>query len=1037
MAHAYQFHPHVVLRTPAAPFTLAVDAATIQAALHDEQFREAIYLASPSLLEECEKWRLGELTEPRKLERLQSTLTRYFMRRSSRCTPFGLFASCTLVKWGAHSHIQLNTARNGRHTRLDMHYLCALAQHLAAHPTVRPHLRYWPSTSLYQAGQEIRYVEYIHTPTTRVHQISAVGASEALAQVLSAAREGATILQLAATLVEDEADQPEAAAFVEALVEAQLLVSELEPTVTGDEYFQHIRQVLQQLATQHPEPALQAVAQTLAHVHQQLVALDAAPMNSASAYQRIADSLQPLGVPVEAGKLFQTDAVCGLAEATTPTLDVAHQAHLLEALEVLTYLTPSAENPRLADFMRRFQDRYEEQEVPLLEALDNESGLSYSSYGKSRFSELVHDLVLEEPGHHRTPAHNRTQHYMRQRLQAAERHRQYTVEISLAELRSQGFEPETRSLPPSVPLLFRPTGASQLLLESVGGSSAVNLLGRFAHAQPAVQSLIQDITRQEQAHNPDVAFAEICHLPASRTGNLLQRPHFRALEIPYLAQSTLPPDAQVRVQDLTLSVRAGQLVLRCRRRNQVIVPRLSTAHNFAGDMLPVYQFLCDLQTQGVQPSLGFSWQAVAGSATFLPRLSCGAVVLAPATWQFTQADLHDLLAASPAELPHQLAAFRHQWQLPRFFTLADGDNELLIDLENQLLVSVWLSAVRGRASSKLKEFLFDPAASPVRDIAGQPFVPQCIALLVRQTPCYFAAGAPLTAEAPIAVIRSFSLGSEWLYYKLYCGQLVADRVLLEALAPLTAELREQGLIDNWFFVRYSDPDMHLRVRWHLPEPGRIGEVVRLVSEYLAPFIATQSVWKLQTDTYRRELERYGSRSIEATEQLFCYQTDALLARMAQAAEEEAPGELWPWGLSAIEELLTAFNYSLPRKLILTKRLKESFAREFGNTKALKLQLDDKYRSARPLVQQAISSVTNSALPLPAELLAIAARITELEQQGGLEIAKDQLLASYLHMLLNRLLPAEARLHELVLYDFLFRHYQSCLARQQKQEQVPL
>jgi thiopeptide-type bacteriocin biosynthesis protein len=1029
--HLYAFTPQLILRTPARPFTLAIDEASIAAALADAAFSEALYLASPALHEECARWQRGELTDARKLARLQSTLVRYYTRSSTRSTPFGLFAGCAVVAWGPASAIRLVPGRHRRHTRLDMHYLCALGQQLAEHPSLQLHLRCYPNTSLHQRGPELRYVEQQYSPTGAVQQLSALDASALLQQVVAAAAPGPTGHELAASLLAEEAERPEAEAFVQELLRSQVLVSELAPTVTGAEYLAHLQAGLARVLAQAPTPAAQALAQQLADVQTQLHALDQRGTNTAADYARIEACLAPLGVPSEPGKLFQTDATYGVGgEGTAPaTLSTALQATLCEALEVLACLAPPPQHPRLADFTRRFEARYEEREVALLEALDAESGLAYAPAGSSRYSALVHDLVLPTAsGAGHLPHQRASEQLLGRLLREAERHGRYAIDLPLAELRAQGIVPAPQPLAPSIGVLFRPVGGGQVVVESADGSSAVNLLGRFAHAAPGVAALIQEVTQAEQAHNPQVAFAEICHLPASRIGNLLQRPHFRELEIPYLAQSTLPADRQVAVQDLTLAAHHGQLVLRSRTSRQLIVPRLSTAHNFdAPGALPVYQFLCDLQTQGLQASLGFSWQGVAAAAEakFLPRLTSGAAVLAVASWQLTAADLHPLLAAAPGELAAQVAAFRAQWQLPRLFTLADADNELFVDAENPLLLRVWLEAVRPRATVLLKEFLFDPAASPVRDAAGQPYVAQCLALLVRQAPCYAALPAPPAPAEADEVEQDFALGSEWLYYKLYCGQLVADRLLLEAIGPLAATLRERGLIDNWFFVRYADPDNHLRVRWHLPDPSRVGEVVALVAEYLRPFSADHAIWRVQTDTYRRELARYGRRTIAASEALFGYQSDALLGHLAQLAAAEEPAEPWLWGLAAIDELLTAFGYELAQKAALLHELKAGFAQEFGLRKDLKMQLDAKYRAARAAIAAALAE----APAPPVALRAIAQLIEQRAAQGPPEVVPAERLGSYIHLLLNRVLPADARLHELVLYDFLARHYASALARQ--------
>ena len=46
---------------------------------------------------------------------------------------------------------------------------------------------------------------------------------------------------------------------------------------------------------------------------------------------------------------------------------------------------------------------------------------------------------------------------------------------------------------------------------------------------------------------------------------------------------------------------------------------------------------------------------------------------------------------------------------------------------------------------------------------------------------------------------------------------------------------------------------------------------------------------------------------------------------------------------------------------------------------------------------------------------------------GLSI--DSLLASYIHMMMNRLFKSKNRLHELVLYEFLYRYYKGEQAKE--------
>ena len=62
---------------------------------------------------------------------------------------------------------------------------------------------------------------------------------------------------------------------------------------------------------------------------------------------------------------------------------------------------------------------------------------------------------------------------------------------------------------------------------------------------------------------------------------------------------------------------------------------------------------------------------------------------------------------------------------------------------------------------------------------------------------------------------------------------------------------------HWFFIRYHDPDPHLRVRFS-GEPARlINGLLPALERALAPLTATGAVRKWMLDTYVRETERYG------------------------------------------------------------------------------------------------------------------------------------------------------------------------------------
>src|ERR1044072_3798995 len=281
----YSFHKNLVLRTPSLPLFRHLDEQTIIAQLNNKLFLEGVYLASPVLYDECLKWKNGHVKGEKERQKLLRSLMKYFTRMSSRCTPFGLFSGCNVGQWQPEpTAITVSAATTRRHTRLDMHYLCALAQRLAVLPGIREHLLYYPNSSIYTIGDEMRYVEYRYVGGRRKHHISAVTASESLELLFRQASQGITINEMIDLLVDDEVSREEAAAFIDDVLNAQMLVNELEPAITGDEFIYQVIRVLQRIHSVAPQEGTSTVISLLQQVNERLQGIDSATANTAADY---------------------------------------------------------------------------------------------------------------------------------------------------------------------------------------------------------------------------------------------------------------------------------------------------------------------------------------------------------------------------------------------------------------------------------------------------------------------------------------------------------------------------------------------------------------------------------------------------------------------------------------------------------------------------------------------------------------------------------------------------------------------------------
>jgi len=702
--------------------------------LQDPLLQEAIFLASPVLYDEVCKYLSGYLTKEKDIEKLKYAILRYFSRMCSRCTPFGLFAGFSLGRFcNEKTQIILTLIdQYRRYTRLDMHYLCALAQDIGKNEEIQRNVKYYPNSSLYMLGDQLRYVEYFYKDSRRIHQISSVNFSEYLEQIIDFAQKGVFFTVLSSFVIEllseENISLVEAEGFIIELINNQILVSELEPEITGKDF------LVQLLKTMHIIPnKTQRSEKILTNLSALLKKMDKQELGkSIDLYKEAEEVVKATQVAYEKNYLFQVDMFKPIDDAT---LNNKIADEVFKAIELMNLISLAPKETILKKFIDNFYERYEEQEMPLLQVLDVESGIGYPA-NKGDISPLLEGYVFPN---RETPQNsiefNRISSILHKKLiENSKTTGSHTVEFTETDF--EFLKPNWDDLPQTLSCMCEIFCGSvdaehqqnyQIYVHSAGGSSAANLLGRFCHVDKALEEYVKEITRFESLQNSDVIYAEIVHLPESRLGNILLRPVLREYEIPYLAKSSVPFDCQISLSDMFISVRKGKIKLRSKRLNKEIVPRLSTAHNYSRNAMPVYHFLCDLQTQGLRSGVGFNWGTLANDFDFLPRAVYKNTILALATWKVKTADFKRLIEKqNNTEIKEKVQQWRKERDIPQLALLTEGDNELLVDFENVLNVKMLFSAIKKRESFELKEFLFDVENAVVNDDYGNSFTNEFI-----------------------------------------------------------------------------------------------------------------------------------------------------------------------------------------------------------------------------------------------------------------------------------------------------------------------
>jgi len=1020
-----------VVRTPLLAFNVlrnGLNGDRLRLLIAAPIVREALFLAMPELDAAIDDWLADTRTS--RTRDVESMLVRHITRMAFRPTPFGLFSGCAAARIAETTSLRIGAPSECRRSsRLDMQYLRLVAEALEHDPHIRATLQFRPNSSLSIADDEARYFEGHSGPTApRVgFRLIEVESTRPLMAALEAST-SATAENISNAIVrsDNSISHTDASNFVDELIDAQILESNILPSITCED------PVGEFIATLAANGATRDVADLLADGHCALRAVDATGLGiERGRYRAIVDTLQQLPAAIDPARLFHVDLF-------KPNQDFRIGEHVIDelrgAIELLHRITAVSGPVAMRNFRQQFVERYGDREVSLGEALDEERGLGFEAQDVTMadWSPLLAEVALKPQRATSEPTTAQERYKLRSLLTLLESgHREWLLKPhDLDALAIQNVAP----LPDAIGALFAiaangseavDRGEFDLFIRNVWGPTGAALLGRFCHGDATVRSLVERHLRAEEACRPDAIFAEIVHLPEGQSGNLLCRPVLRSHEIPYLGISGAPLEQQIEIGDLRLCVRHGAVRLRSARLNREVLPRLSSAHNHQGASLAIYRFLCALQYEGLAYSLRWTWGMLDG-APFLPRVRHGRIVLSLATWTMDAIEVEHVVHNT------ELRARRG---LPRWVCVADADDIVPIDLDSDSGCAQLLELARGHERLQIQELLPDPDNLCTNGADGR-YTHEMVVPFARTQRLPV---KPLAATRTATSVRTFLPGTEWLYAKIYAGPATSDRVLRTVIAPLVRDLRTAKWITRWFFTRHADPAALLRVHLQGDPEQLMRNVVPLLRDRIAPLLAAGRVARFQIDTYEREIELYGGeRAMLAAERIFAADSDAALGMLAATTGEQRADVRWRLALYGMHTMLAdaGFDDASRHRFVVDRR--NAFASEHQSDSTGRRSLGMRYLTERAAIERLVGGFgagdaefapilsivqTRSEAMIPA-----FADLHALDDTGDLETSWQDLIGSFLRMHINRLIRSGQHAHEIVLYDFLHRAYDSAATR---------
>ncbi|SDQ14379.1 thiopeptide-type bacteriocin biosynthesis domain-containing protein [Actinopolyspora saharensis] len=827
-----------------------------------EEFAVAVELASPVLAGRVRAICTGEEQRVREIRRATSSMMRYLLRATTRATPFGLFAGVAAARFGRTTTLRWGDQHRAV-ARVDAEWLSAVLAELESDPQLCSRLLVVAnSAAVVRDGRMVLSWQRRSDEATGLGEVSVrhsrvvraiMRAVAAPIRVCEAAEKVAAAVNASVAAVES---------MLAALVEQGFLITQLRPPMTVTDPLAHVVAALDEVEADTAAGVSGRVAQLRA-LHQDMVGHNAvgAPTRAdqrraglSRAITRLAPSQRPVGVDLRLD--------CDL---TLPQ-GVAREAEAAAAALVRLAPEPLG-TPAWRQYHGRFLERYGPRAVVPVAELVADTGLGFPAGYR--------DCPWDTP--ESGPATERDAELLALAQRAAWEGRTEIVldEATISRLESTGTR-ET-AVQPHTELRVQVRARTRDALDR--GEFELALAG-VSRSAGATTGRFVDLLDGEDQQRAAAACAELPTVCANARPAQISAPALYArTDNVARSRQVLPAVVSlgehresghdvVPLDDLAVTADAERLVLLSLSQQRPVEPVGFNAVEMVGHAHPLVRFVTELSTARARPCVPFSW-AAAARLPFLPRVRYRRTILAPARWRLEASDLPGS-GASWQDWMQGFQAWRQHFAVPELVSLGDSDQRMRLHLHTPAHVSLLRTELERTGEVTLREAPADEEFGWFDGHAHEVVIP----LATTAT----AASPPRWSAQHLDRGHGHLPGSEsWLYLKLYGHPHRQNTVLTNHLPEL---LSSWNIAPEWWFVRYADPDPHLRLRIRTGQHDESAPALARVNAWLSQLRQQGLVGRAQVDTYYPETGRFGAgTAMRAAESVFAADSSAVLAQL--------------------------------------------------------------------------------------------------------------------------------------------------------------
>ncbi len=988
-------------------------------------FKEALSVASGDLFEAMN--RINQSEGSKSFGQVLSSLLKYYIRATTRPTPFGLFSGISIGKFGNKTDITLaSRTKHQKRARIDMEWAYKVIHMIEGDLEIRNSLRVRFNDFTYLNGDRLEKPSQtflqdgdsgLQNTTTSIRYTMPVKILQEYAKDFQ------SILDLVHRLSQENpsTSRQKIECIISQLLENEYLISELRPPLINTDILNYLIDTLERM--QNTSKSLYYVTK-LKEIREAIEIYNATPIGDGLiAYQNIICLMSSL---CKCKSYLQVDTKL---QTLSNYLDQNLKSDLEEFVSAMVRLTPEDDiSDEMLNYKKLFVEKYGYNvEVPVLELLDTDKGLGAPMNYSAN--------VVRRPSYHysQSPKIVRLNAMLERKIMLALRQNQNTVEITekdidyVASDRTHfgGLQPVDAPQSFELYLLAHPGEKSKndyyfTIAPAICSRGVGHSFGRFIDIlSKKEQKMIEETIHSQQEFLDDYVIAEIAELPVrGRTSNVTINNSFYNYQIA-LTTNHCEDKKIISIQDLYIGLdrENQQFYIHSKKLNKkVLVVMTSMLNPTYGST--VLKFLREISSaRHIDVTNGIS-KLIMNKFDYSPRITYKKVIIKPETWLISEdiLGLHDMNQESFLQ---KFQEYKIQWGIPRYVFMTEYDNRLLLDLENPQHLNELYNGVKHKHS---KVVLIETTCS-LKDYAaidenGNHYVTEVVIPFIldpsvkgtnseKREKSFFLQNDNINQNCmniSREQVAIFPGQHNWLFFKLYGCSKRQDE-LISLIYPELEKYVEQGQIQQYFFIRYSDPEYHMRIRVKAKE-NRLSSCFLRMNKYFEQLCLNGVINKVVIDTYYRELERYGGELlIEDAEQYFFRESRLIMSIISQKRYGLLDMDIEYIAISFVASILSAFGLTLQQQeefldTIVNLKL---FRKEFQKDRKILMDIIDNGESLEYICSNTRDPKMHDTIVQTIESInQYAQHVLELNRLGLITNSVENILSSIMHMFCNRM-----------------------------------